>query len=36
MAGRLDEDPSAVPTRGEDVLPPGARQCFACGVDGPR
>ena len=35
MAGRLDEDPSAVPTRGEDVLTPGARQCFACGQDNP-
>jgi acyl-coenzyme A thioesterase PaaI-like protein len=31
MARSLDERPG----RGEEVLPPGARQCFACGDDNP-
>jgi acyl-coenzyme A thioesterase PaaI-like protein len=38
MPGRLDDDPPAVPTRREDVLPvlpAGARHCFACGDDNP-
>jgi acyl-coenzyme A thioesterase PaaI-like protein len=34
MPGRLD-DPPAVPTRREDVLPAGARHCFACGDANP-
>ncbi|HEV8371935.1 MAG TPA: hypothetical protein VGR68_01930, partial [Actinomycetota bacterium] len=34
MPGSLDNPPAA-PTRREDVLPAGARHCFACGDANP-